>query len=192
MRFPAPNSLLSIAFAGLASTLLAACSTNLLKYDIEEYPSTIPFFEPVTLSYGGDTLQLERNLQRAYSLAVDTASYPMESCRGVAHIEASATPDNEPSAWNIGAAFVPLWPAMPVEETWKYRMDVRIFCNGTLTFKATLEESEHVSAFWYGRLRADLVNGASQEMHRKLLERLRFETRLQRTTDLNAAQDFAY
>ena len=31
---------------------------------------------------------------------------------------------------------------------------------------------------------------ASQEMHRKLLERLKFETRLGRNTDLNLAQDF--
>jgi len=59
-----------------------------------------------------------------------------------------------------------------------------------LTFKVEFEESEHVKAFWYGRMRSDLVNDASQEMHRKLLERLKFETRLGRSTDLNLAQDY--
>jgi hypothetical protein len=90
----------------------------------------------------------------------------------------------------VGLAFVPFWPIAPVKETWTYRMDVRIFCNGSLTFKAELEESEHVDAFWYGKFRADLVNDASQEMHRKLLERIRYETQLGRSTDLNSAQDF--
>jgi hypothetical protein len=47
-----------------------------------------------------------------------------------------------------------------------------------------------VEAFWYGKMRADLVNDASQEMHRKLMERIRFETSLGRTADLNSAQDF--
>jgi hypothetical protein len=39
-------------------------------------------------------------------------------------------------------------------------------------------------------MRADLVNDASQEMHRKLIERLKFETQMGRYTDLNSAQDF--
>lgn len=180
----------SALFIGMLGLFLAGCSMSLTKYTLEEFPKTIPFFEPITLSYGGETLYLDTNLQRAYSLAIDTASYPMENCRGVAHIAASAAPDSTPSSWNVGAAFIPFWPAMPVEESWTYSMEVRIFCNGTLTFKASLEEHEHVNAFWYGKLRADLVNSASEEMHRKLIERLRFETRLNRTADLNFAQDF--
>ena len=56
--------------------------------------------------------------------------------------------------------------------------------------RAEFEESEHVEAFWFGRMRADLVNDASQEMHRKLIERLKFETQMGRYTDLNSAQDF--
>lgn len=178
----------SLVFAGCA--LLAGCSMNLTKYDLQEYPKTIPFFEPITIAYGGDTLYLDTNLQRAYTRVIDTLSYPMESCRGVAHIDASVAQDEQPSAWNVGLAFVPFWPIAPVKETWTYRMDVRIFCNGSLTFKAELEESEHVDAFWYGKFRADLVNDASQEMHRKLLERIRYETQLGRNTDLNSAQDF--
>ena len=181
-----------IALPGLlgAGLLIAGCSMNLAKYDLQEFPKTVPFFEPITITYGGDTIQLEANLQRAYTRAVDTVSYPMENCRGVANIAASVEQDESPSAWNIGATIIPFWPALPVKETWHYSMDMRIFCNGTLTFKATFEESEHVEAFWYGKMRADLVNDASQEMHRKLMERIRFETSLGRTTDLNSAQDF--
>ena len=178
------------AITTICGELFTGCSTSLTKYDLQEFPKTIPFFEPITISYAGQTQTLDTNLQRAYSFAVDTSSYPMESCRGVAHIDASVTPDGESSSWNIGAAFIPFWPMLPVSETWHYRMEARIFCHGTLTFKVEFEESEHVKAFWYGRMRADIVNEASQEMHRKLLERLKFETRLGRNTDLNLAQDF--
>ena len=178
------------AITTICGELFTGCSIGLTKYDLQEYPKTIPFFEPITLTFGEKTVYLDTNLQRAYSFAVDSASYPMESCRGVAHIDASVTPDDEPSAWNIGAAIIPFWPMLPVSETWHYHMEARIFCHGALTFKVEFDESEHVKAFWYGRMRADLVNDASQEMHRKLLERLKFETRLVRNTDLNLAQDF--
>ena len=178
------------AITTICGELFTGCSIGLTKYDLQEYPKTIPFFEPITLTFGEKTVYLDTNLQRAYSFAIDTASYPMESCRGTAHIDATVTPDNEPSAWNIGATIIPFWPMLPVSETWHYRMEARIFCHGALTLKVELEESEHVKAFWYGRMRADLVNDASQEMHRKLLERLKFETRLGRNTDLNLAQDF--
>ena len=170
--------------------LLAGCTTSLTKYDLQEYPKTVPFFEPISLTYGEKTVYLDTNLQRAYTFAVDTLSYPMESCRGVAHIDASVTPDKPESSWNIGAAFIPFWPALPVSETWHYHMEARIYCHGTLTFKAEFDESEDVKAFWYGRMRAGLVNDASQEMHRKLLERLKFETHLSRNTDLNFARDY--
>jgi hypothetical protein len=177
---------------GIAATLafLAGCSVNLTKYDLQEYPKTIPFFEPITITLGERTLYLDTNLQRAYSLAVDTLSYPMESCRGVAHINATVSPDTPASSWNIGATVIPFWPILPVSETWNYHMEARIFCHGSLTFKAEFSESEHVEAFWYGRMRSDLINKSSQEMHRKLIERLKFETQLGRSTDLNLAQDF--
>ena len=174
----------------LTGCFMAGCSTNLTKYDLQEYPKTIPFFEPITLTFGEKTLYLDANLQRAYSLAIDTLSYPMESCRGVAHINATVSPDAAPSSWSIGATVIPFWPVLPVNETWNYHMEARIFCHGSLTFKAEFNESEHVEAFWYGRMRADLVNKSSQEMHRKLIERLKFETQLGRSTDLNLAQDF--
>jgi hypothetical protein len=190
MKLTLPKSSGIVAFFGFLAAFFAGCSTSLTKYDLQEYPKTIPFFEPISLTFGEKTVYLDTNLQRAYSFAIDTVSYPMESCRGVAHIDATVTPDGEPSSWNIGATLIPFWPALPVSETWHYRMEARIFCHGTLTFKVEFEESEHVKAFWYGRMRADLVNDASQEMHRKLLERLKFETSLSRSTDLNLAQDY--
>lgn len=190
MRFSKAKAFKSVAFAGLLCTLFAGCSMSLTKYDLQEYPKTVPFFEPITITYAGKTAYLDTNLQRAYTRVIDTVSYPMESCRGVAHIDASVKQDEPQSAWNIGLAFFPFWPVLPVSETWVYKMDVRIFCNGSLTFKAELEESEHVEALWYGKFRADLANDASQEMHRKLLERIRYETQLGRRTDLNSAQDF--
>ena len=175
---------------GLACFMLAACSVNLAKYDLQDYPKTLAFFEPISLSFNGHETYLENNLQRAYTAAVDTVSYPMESCRGVAHITASVTDDAEKSLWGIGAAFIPFWPVLPVSETWHYHMETRIFCNGTLTFKGEFDESEHVEAVFYGKMRSDLVNAASQEMHRKLLERLRYETHLGRAADLNVSRDY--
>ncbi len=169
---------------------LTACSVNLAKYDLQQYPRTIPFFEPISLTFGDKTVYLDTNLQRAYSFAVDTSSYPMGSCRGVAHIDATVIPETDPSSWSIGATIIPFWPALPVSETWLYHMEARIYCHGTLTFKVEFNESEHLDAFWFGRMRADLVNDVSQEMHRKLLERLKFETQQKRSTDLNLAQDF--
>ena len=190
MRFGTKSKKTAAQLLCLGGILLSGCSVNLTRYDLQEYPKTVPFFEPISLSFNGEHILLDRNLQRAYTAVIDTASYPMESCRGVAHIEASVTPDSETSSWGIGAAFIPFWPALPVSETWIYHMDTRIYCNGILAFKAEFEESEHVDAFWFGRMRADLVNGASQEMHRKLLERLKFETQLGRAADLNSAQDY--
>lgn len=175
---------------GFGAIILSCCSVSLTKYDLQDFPKVVPFFEPIELSFGDKTSFLDTNLQRAYTAAIDTSSYPMENCRGNAHITAKVVPDNETSDWGIGAAFIPLWPALPVSETWNYHMDVRIFCNGALTFKAEFQESEHVEAFWFGRMRTDLVNEASQEMHRKLIERLKFETQMGRYTDLNSAQDF--
>lgn len=184
------TNILMLAAALTAPTIHTGCSVNLAKYDLQDYPKAKPFFEPITLAYDGKSRPLEDNLQKAYSAAIDTVFFPSESCHGKASIVASAEPDGAPDEWGIGAAFIPFWPALPVSETWHYHMDVQISCNGATAFKAEFEESEHVEAFWFGRMRADLVNDASQEMHRKLLERLKFETQIGRSTDLNSAQDF--
>lgn len=182
--------LLNISALIVLLMTFTGCSINLAKYDEEDFPKTAAFFEPISITFGDKTVYLDSNLQHAYSMAVDTSSFPLESCRGVAHIDASVTPDAKPSSWSIGATIIPFWPAMPISETWNFHMEASIYCHGALTFKVEFNESESVQAFWFGKLRADLVNDASQEMHRKLLERLRFETQQNRSTDLNLAQDF--
>lgn len=163
---------------------------NLTHYPKQSASKANLFFEPIALTYNDKDLPLDINLQQAYAAAVDPQSYPLESCRGVAHIDVKIEQNAPKSAWYLGATLIPFWPAMPVDETWNYHMETRIFCNGSLTFKGEFQESLRLKTFWYGKLRTDLANEASQEMHRKLLERLKFETRLERSTDLNSAQDF--
>jgi hypothetical protein len=51
-------------------------------------------------------------------------------------------------------------------------------------------EQQDVNAILYGRLRTDLVNKASDEMHRKLVQRLAFELNANRLTDLNSVSDY--
>jgi hypothetical protein len=96
----------------------------------------------------------------------------------------------EGSAWYVGAAFIPLWPALPVNEDWTFTFSTKIYCEGALVQSIEFIESEHVEAFWYGILRSDLVNEAATELHRKLIERLAFEFQEQRQTDLNSASDY--
>ena len=50
-------------------------------------------------------------------------------------------------------------------------------------------EEARVKAFWYGMMRSDLLNSASSEMHRKLVQRLAFELE-NRQADLNSASDY--
>lgn len=175
------------AFLALA-TVITSCSMNLTHLDGIDTPQLIPFFEPISIRYDGKEQMLDVQLQRAYTTAVDTSAYPMESCRGNIDIEVSVNQDSKQkgSAWYIPVAIFPLWPTMPVNETWTYQANVRIFCNGSLAFKAQFQESEKIEAFWYGKLRSDLVNKASQAMHQRLLNRLKYELQMNRHTDLNA------
>lgn len=166
--------------------LLTSCSTNLTSLSQIDYPKTIPFFEPISLFYNGNRQLLDPQLQRAYTAAVDTTAYPMESCRGNIDITANVIQDSDNSSWYVPATVIPFWPVMPVDETWNYHMTVRIYCNGTLTYKAELDESEKIKAFWYGKLRSDLVNDASEAMHKRLLERLKYELKPNRNSDLNS------
>ena len=159
---------------------------DLTRLDSVNLPKTVPFFEPITLFYDGKITPLDVQLQRAYTAAVDTSSYPMESCRGNAQIVANVFPDSVNRAWYPPLAIFPIWPIMPVNETWNYHLTVRIFCNGSLTYKAEFDEFEKVKAFWYGRLRSDIVNKASEAMHQRLLDRLKYELKFNRNSDLNS------
>ncbi len=176
-------------FASTAMLLMGtSCSIDLTRLGGLDQPKTIPFFEPIAINYGGEASMLDVQLQRAYTAAVDTSVYPMETCRGNITIDATVQQNQEDkgSAWAVPLTIIPIWPIMPVDETLKYHMTTHIFCNGSLTFKAEFDESEPVRAFWYGKLRSDLVNKASEAMHQRLLNRLKYELQLKRNTDLNA------
>lgn len=176
----------------LASSMMllveTSCSIDLTRLSGLDQPKTIPFFEPITINYGGESILLDVQLQRAYTAAVDTSIYPMETCRGNINIDATVQQNSEEtgSVWATPLILIPIWPVMPVDETLKYHMTTHIFCNGSLTFKAEFEESELVRATLYGMLRSDLVNKASEAMHQRLLNRLKYELQLKRNSDLNA------
>ena len=181
--------------AALYLSLLGGCSVNLsqaggasLMGDRPEHP----FYKEIVLHFDGKAQQLSADLQKAYSSAISEHAFPSDRCYGTADIHASVTPFDsaEGSAWYVGAAFVPLWPMLPVNEDWTFTFSTQIYCDSTLVHSLEFIESEHVEAFWYGALRSDLVNDAATEMHRKLIERLAFEFHEQRQTDLNSASDY--
>ena len=187
--------LVTISAAALYLSLLGGCSVNLsqsggasLMGDRPEHP----FYGDIVLHFNGKDQPLTAELQKAYSSAISERAFPSDRCHGTAEIYASVAPSDTAagSAWYVGAAFVPLWPMLPVNEDWTFTFSTQIYCDSTLVHSLEFIESEHVEAFWYGALRSDLVNDAVAEMHRKLIERLAFEFHEQRQTDLNSASDY--
>lgn len=168
--------------------LLAGCSVNLTRGDLEGIPQTTEkysFFGNIPFIYGGDTLELDQNLLRAYTVAASAEAYPRESCRGDATVQASVEKKDKGSAWTLGAVIIPFWPIMPVNETWTYSVDARVFCNGILVKHVEFSEEGSVKASFYGRLRSDLLNDMSDELHRKIVQRLTFELSDDRPADMN-------
>lgn len=166
--------------AGLltAALTLCSCSTNLTQASLENVPLTqekFSFFGNIPLFYGNDTLELDQKLLRAYTAAASAEAFPREHCRGVAAIQAQVKQNDEKSAWTLGATIIPFWPILPVDETWTYKLTARIFCDGALVKHVELEEQARIEAIVYGRMRSDLLNESSREMHRKLVQRLSFE-----------------
>ena len=165
---------------------------KLTQGDLEGIPLTeesFSFFGNIPLLYGGDSLELSQDLLRAYTKAASASDFPRASCRGEATIKATVQQNEPPSAWNIGV-LIPLWPVLPVNESWTYALSARIFCNGALVRHVEFIEQQDINAILYGRMRTDLVNKASKEMHRKLVQRLAFELNSNRLTDLNSASDY--
>ncbi|ACX75852.1 putative lipoprotein [Fibrobacter succinogenes subsp. succinogenes S85] len=188
MRSIVKFSCLAIAFAAI----LSGCSMNLTQGDLEGIPLTeenYSFFGNIPFIYGGDSLELSQDLLRAYTKAASEKEFSRESCRGEATIKATVHQNEPNSAWNIGV-LIPLWPILPVNESWTYELSARIFCNGTLVRHVEFIEQQDINAILYGRLRTDLVNKASNEMHRKLVQRLAFELNGNRLTDLNSVSDY--
>ena len=186
------RSIVKFLCAGLIfAGLLSGCSMNLTQGDLEGIPLTdekYSFFGSIPFIYGNDTLELSEDLLRAYTKAASTDDFPRESCRGDAKIVATVKQNEPNSAWNIGI-LIPIWPILPVDESWTYAFTGRIFCNGTLVRHVEFIEQQDINVTFYGRFRTDLVNKASNEMHRKLVQRLAFELNTNRPTDLNSASD---
>ena len=65
------------AMATICCGFFASCSVSLTKYDLQEYPKTATFFEPIELTFGDRTSYLDSNLQNAYSAAIATTFYPL-------------------------------------------------------------------------------------------------------------------
>lgn len=185
----------SLYLVGLSLSILwvAGCSMNLTRGDLEDIPLTqekYSFFGNIPFIYGKDTLQLDENLLKAYTAAADSADFPRKQCRGEASISVSVTQNTDKSEWILATTVIPFWPVLPVNETWTYNLAARIFCEGTLVRHLEFKEDQTIRATLYGRLRTDLLNEASASMHRKLVERLRFELGENRPADLNSASDF--
>lgn len=182
-----------LSLALVFSAFLTGCSMKLTQGDLERIPLTdekFSFFGNIPFFYGGDTLELSQDLLRAYTKAASDIEFPRESCRGEAAIKATVVQNEPKSAWLIGV-LIPLWPILPVNESWTYALSARVYCNGTLVRHVEFIEQQDINAILYGRLRTDLVNKASKEMHRKLVQRLTFELNSNRLTDLNSASDWA-
>ena len=178
--------------AAVTMAFMSGCSMKLTQGDLEGIPLTdekFSFFGNISFIYGGDTLELSQDLLRAYAKAASVTDFPRESCRGEATIKATVKQNEPNSAWLVGV-LIPLWPILPVNESWTYALSARIFCNGALARHVEFIEQQDIDAILYGRLRTDLVNNASKEMHRKLVQRLAFELNANRPTDLNSASDY--
>lgn len=187
------RSIVKFLCSALAFTaFLSGCAMKLTQGDLEGVPLTdekFSFFGNIPFIYGGDTLELSQDLLRAYTKAASETEFPRNTCRGEATIKATVLQNEPNSAWNIGV-LIPLWPILPVNESWTYELSARVFCNGTLVRHVEFIEQQDINAILYGRLRADLVNKASREMHRKLVQRLAFELNGNRLTDLNSVSDY--
>ena len=85
---------------------------------------------------------------------------------------------------------IPFWPVMPVDETWSYTLQLQIRCDGVLVKQAEYKEEETIRAFFYGKLRSDLLNKASKDMHRKLVQRLSFELDYRYNADMGTRSDY--
>lgn len=184
-----------ILFA-LCLCVLNACSLDLTQINTTteinlQKSSTDTFFKNFKIFYGNDTLSASTKLKQAFVAAFDS-SYTDGSCYSNAQVNAIVT-STDSSGWNpwyIGAAFIPLWPFLPIEEDWTFKMHMDIICNNILVRQFEFIENEHVEAFLYGALRTDLANQASSEMYHKLIDRIKFELNQSRQADLNSASDY--
>jgi hypothetical protein len=183
-----------------SSALLAsACSVNLVQGDQgngafyapnHTHADSAPLFNKIPLILGADTLWLSEGLRQEYNRAANQDVYPREKCNGSASILAQVVQNAEATPWSIPLFVIPFWPIMPVDETWTYTLKVQIHCDGVLVKQAEYKEEETVKADLYGKLRSDLLNEASRDMHRKLVQRLAFELNYPYNADMGVRSDY--
>ena len=77
-----------------------------------------------------------------------------------------------------------------MDETWTYTLKLQILCDGVLVKRVEYKEEETIRAGLYGKLRSDLLNNASKDMHRKLIRRLAFELNYQLNADMGSRSDY--
>jgi hypothetical protein len=174
--------------------LASACSVNLVQGDnaIKEKSSSEQktLFNKISLTLGNDTLWLAQGLLDEYNQAIPQEVYPSDRCTGSANIQAQVAQNAEASPWSIPLFVIPFWPVMPVDETWTYTLNVQIHCDGVLVKQAEYKEEETVKASLYGKLRSDLLNEASRDMHRMLVQRLAFELNYPYNADMGMRSDY--
>jgi len=182
-----------------SALLVSACSVNLVQGDQgngtfnapnHTHADSAPLFDKISLILGSDTLWLSEGLRREYDHAANQDFYPREKCNGSASVLAQVAQNAEATPWSIPLFVIPFWPIMPVDETWTYTLKVQIHCDGVLVKQAEYKEEETVKADLYGKLRSDLLNEASRDMHRKLVQRLAFELNYPYNADMGMRSDY--
>ena len=174
------------------------CSVQLTRGDMEKnvdsgssaQSAEVLLFRNIPLILGTDTLWLEQDLLFAYNRASAQGAYPQPQCQGSAQILANVQQNGQTGAESIPLVIFPFWPVQPVDETWTYKLDAQIRCEGAVVKQVEFTEEETIQATLYGKLRSDLLNQASMEMHRKLIHRLAFELDYRYNADLNSASDY--
>ena len=174
--------------------LASACSVNLVQGDnaIKEKSSSEQksLFNKISLTLGNDTLWLAQGLLDEYNQAIPQEVYPSDRCTGSANIQAQVAQNAEASPWSIPLFIIPFWPVMPVDETWTYTLQVQILCDGVVAKQAEYREEESIRAEFYGKLRGDLLNKASRDMHQKLVQRFAFELNYNYNADMGIRSDY--
>ena len=174
--------------------LASACSVNLVQGDnaIKEKSSSEQksLFNKISLTLGNDTLWLAQGLLDEYNQAIPQEVYPSDRCTGSANIQAQVAQNAEASHWSIPLFVIPFWPVMPVDETWTYTLQVQILCDGVVAKQAEYREEETIRAEFYGKLRSDLLNKASRDMHQKLVQRFAFELNYNYNADMGVRSDY--
>lgn len=182
-----------------SALLVSACSVNLVQGDQGDKSLNVPnhtqadsapLFDKISLILGNDTLWLSEGLRQEYDRTANQDFYPREKCNGSASVLAQVAQNAEATPWSIPLFVIPFWPIMPVDETWTYTLKVQIHCDGVLVKQAEYKEEETVKAYLYGKLRSDLLNDASKDMHRKLVQRLAFELNYPYNADMGMRSDY--